>query len=568
MMEVGFMVGRKLAVPLSGDAPPTPSRLLRFLRPLKPLHPGRSAAGFVLLAAALALVPLLLATLAFGRAFRSSETDRADARLVTATRVAFDRIENAAAAAQVAARKLAASPTLQAALTAHDGAALHALRYTRDGLTVIPAEHRAGPPPVPPSGLLRTVLIVRGGVTLGRVDAVLDVTPRVAAAAAATHTDVALAGTVGVQSGRLKSWPAAVPSDRVLDVVVHGQGYRILRTPFGAGLALVALVPDRTIAASVRHRQLLVFAAGALTVVALALAGLLLHQRGILRGRRRHRSSVALVGDVAAAAHDPRALLPVLLETAVVALDAAGGSVVWDGEQIASIGSATPGGHALVLSLDDEGGDRRQVVLHPPRGGFSASDLDVANSLVAQGRIAIENARLHTVVRRQAVTDELTDLANRRRFMEVLQHEVARALRFDTPLALVLFDLDHFKQINDRYGHQAGDDVLRLAARVIRERVRETDLPARIGGEEFAVILTGTGGAGALAVAEQLRHDLSEHVHVSDQDWTLTASFGVAVLHEGDTAELLIGAADRALYQAKADGRNVVRAEAEASSAA
>jgi diguanylate cyclase (GGDEF)-like protein len=340
----------------------------------------------------------------------------------------------------------------------------------------------------------------------------------------------------------------------------------VLRTPLGSGLFLVAAVPDSRIAASVHHRQLLVFAAGALTVLALALAGLLLHQRGILRGRRRHRSSVALVGDVAAAAHDPRALLPVLLETAVVALDAPGGRVDWDGEVIASIGTETPG-RPLVLSLD-EAGSRRQIVLHPPRGGFSTSDLEVAGSLVGQGRIAIENARLHTVVRRQAVTDELTDLANRRRFMEVLQQEVARALRFETPLALVLFDLDHFKQINDRFGHQAGDDVLRRAARVIRDRVRETDLPARIGGEEFGVILTGTGGAGALAVAEQLRHDLSQYVDGPREDWTATASFGVAVLHDGDTAELLIGAADRALYRAKADGRNVVRGEAETSSAA
>src|ERR671937_1239261 len=119
-----FMGARKGAVPLSGDAPRTPPRLRQILRLVGPLRPGRSAAGVVLLAAALALIPLMLATLAFGRAFRSSETDRADGRLVTATRIAFDRIEGAATAAQSAARRLATSPTLQRALTAHDAAAV------------------------------------------------------------------------------------------------------------------------------------------------------------------------------------------------------------------------------------------------------------------------------------------------------------------------------------------------------------------------------------------------------------------------------------------------------------
>jgi diguanylate cyclase (GGDEF)-like protein len=562
-----FMPGGKVAVPLSGDAPRTPPRLQKLVRLVRPLHPGRSAAGVVLLAAALALIPLLLATLAFGRAFHASERDRVDARLITATRVSFDRIESAGTQAQAAAQKLASSPTLQQALSLRDSAALHALGYSRGGIRVTASGAGAGPPSAPPGAIVRTAFIERASTRIGRVDAVLDVTPVIRTVAHATRTQLAIANGSGLRTGPLEGWRAAVPIARVVEASVRGRSYRVLRTPLGSGLFLVAAVPESEIAANVHHRQLLVFAAGALTVIALALAGLLLHQRGFLRGRRRHRSSVALVGDVAAAAHDPHALLPVLLETAVVALDAPGGRVIWDGEVIASIGSATPG-RALVLALDEEAGDRRQIVLHAPRGGFSAADLDVAGSLVAQGRIALENARLHSVVRRQAVTDELTDLANRRRFMDVLQQEVARALRFETPLALVLFDLDHFKQINDRFGHQVGDEVLRRAARVIRERVRETDLPARIGGEEFGVILTGTGGAGALAVAEQLRHDLSQYVEVAGEDWTVTASFGVAVLHDGDTAELLIGAADRALYRAKADGRNVVRAEAEASSAA
>src|SRR5207237_2583695 len=146
--------------------------------------------------------------------------------------------------------------------------------------------------------------------------------------------------------------------------------------------------------------------------------------------------------------------------------------------------------------------------------GSTAAERELARSLAGHGRIALDNARLHGVVRRQAVTDDLTDLSNRRRFMEALRQEVARSARLDTPLALVLFDLDHFKQINDRCGHQAGDDVLRSAADAIRARVRETDLAARIGGEEFALILPGTDRQGAVSLAEHLRRAVSRTVGV------------------------------------------------------
>src|SRR5262249_54949757 len=112
------------------------------------------------------------------------------------------------------------------------------------------------------------------------------------------------------------------------------------------------------------------------------------------------------------------------------------------------------------------------------------------------------------------------------------------------------------------------DDVLRAAAEVIRRRVRETDLPARVGGEEFAIILSGTDLAGALSLAEQLRRDLSEHVRVPSREWVVTASFGVAVLGEDQSAQLLIGAAAGALYGGRARGRNrVCAAEPEPSPA-
>ena len=372
--------------------------------------------------------------------------------------------------------------------------------------------------------------------------------------------------------GRLNGLHIRTPLGVQSNLTANGTSYRVLRARLvPPSFGLVAYVPTSAIDSAAHRRQLVVGLAGLLTVVALALAAALLLRRfsgaGVGAGRR---SPVRLVGDVAAAAHDPSALLPVLLETAVVATHAHGGHCDWNGDRIATIGSPIPGRRELVLPLDDEPRDvtESRIVLYAPRVGFAGDALNVAEALVAQGRIALENAHLQTVVRRQAVTDELTDLANRRRFMEVLHQEVARAARFDQPLALVLFDLDYFKQINDQYGHQVGDEVLRATAAVIRGRVRETDLPARVGGEEFGVILSGTDVQGATALAENLRIDLTQLVDVLGPESPVTASFGVAEIGRGGTAEFLIGSADRALYRAKALGRNrVCSADGEASPA-
>jgi len=152
----------------------------------------------------------------------------------------------------------------------------------------------------------------------------------------------------------------------------------------------------------------------------------------------------------------------------------------------------------------------------------------MAESLAAQGRIALENARLHDLVRRQAQTDELTDLANRRRFMNGLEQEIARANRLGTALSLVLFDLDRFKRVNDRCGHQVGDLVLRRTADAVCEHIRGTDLAARVGGEEFAVLLPGSDASGAATFAENLRRAVEREVIVEGVAWPTTASFEVA----------------------------------------
>jgi diguanylate cyclase (GGDEF)-like protein len=180
--------------------------------------------------------------------------------------------------------------------------------------------------------------------------------------------------------------------------------------------------------------------------------------------------------------------------------------------------------------------------------------------------VSIENATLHETVERQAVTDELTGLANLRAFHTILEREIERSRRFNTPLALVMLDLDHFKHINDEYGHQQGDEVLELVADVLRDFSRDIDAPARYGGEELAVILPQTDSEGAEQLAERIRQavELLEVPRVDGQgSLRLHASFGVAALPESAaTRDGLIAAADAALYRAKRAGRNrVERAE-------
>ena len=197
---------------------------------------------------------------------------------------------------------------------------------------------------------------------------------------------------------------------------------------------------------------------------------------------------------------------------------------------------------------------------------FSHEEEELLQYLAGQAVVSIENAALHETVERQAVTDELTGLANVRAFHTILESEIERARRFNTPLALVMLDLDHFKQINDEYGHQQGDEVLALVADVLREFSRDIDAPARYGGEELAVVLPQTDSQGAALLAERMREAV-DGLEVPRVDGhgslRLQASFGVAALPESATdREGLIAAADAALYRAKRAGRNrVERAE-------
>jgi diguanylate cyclase (GGDEF)-like protein len=170
--------------------------------------------------------------------------------------------------------------------------------------------------------------------------------------------------------------------------------------------------------------------------------------------------------------------------------------------------------------------------------------------------------RQNEALEQLSITDELTGLANRRHLFDQLAHEIQRSRRYDTPLSVILIDIDHFKRINDTWGHSAGDAVLRTAAGVFRASSRETDVVARYGGEEFALLLPETALDGALTRAEALRAQVAttDTTLTNDGALRITVSLGVAALCPGENAEELMQRTDAALYVAKRKGRNRVEA--------
>jgi diguanylate cyclase (GGDEF)-like protein len=181
--------------------------------------------------------------------------------------------------------------------------------------------------------------------------------------------------------------------------------------------------------------------------------------------------------------------------------------------------------------------------------------LEVLANLVS---LSLVNARFHAEIERMAVTDGLTGLFNHRTFQEKLSGEFRRMQRLAGPLSLLLIDIDFFKKINDAYGHPAGDEVLRGIAAVIRETIRNIDIPARYGGEEFAAILLGTNHEGARKMAERLRKTISEKTFSLDgKEVVVTVSIGAATSpYDTGGREELVEKADQALYHAKRSGRN------------
>ncbi len=302
--------------------------------------------------------------------------------------------------------------------------------------------------------------------------------------------------------------------------------------------------------------------------------------------------SVRRIGEAFASGLDRDSLLEIITETAVSACRADYGTIALAGAPAAEISSGTAsdelsdvaraaesrasrsdeltdlvevGCSALASPLHRIGEREHSLgVMTIARGGdpFTDGERDVFKYLIGQTSASIENVALHEMVSEQAVTDELTGLANNRAFRDVANKEAARAMRFSHPLSLLMLDVDNFKKVNDTYGHPQGDEVLKRIGAILRDESRGIDLPARYGGEEFAVALPETGTEGATEVAERIRERIeSEPVDFIEGNGALeiTASLGVASIPEsaGDV-QALVAAADAALYAAKRSGKNRV----------
>ncbi len=192
---------------------------------------------------------------------------------------------------------------------------------------------------------------------------------------------------------------------------------------------------------------------------------------------------------------------------------------------------------------------------------FSERDLALAESIGRQAATAIQNARLFSEVQQLAITDSLTGLYNRRHFFELFSSELERTQRYNRALSVIMLDVDHFKLINDSYGHILGDQVLRTVAVRCRDTLRTVDVIGRYGGEEFAILLPETDTERAWSVAERLRQNVMQTPIDTGRDLLhITISAGVTTSAEGEqlSVETLIERADQALYAAKQAGRNRV----------
>jgi len=565
----------------------------------------------------LSLLPLAAAFWGFSTVASQSEARRVDARLQAGLRATLAAYQEALGSANSAAERLARQPSFQRALLAHDRPALARMLKGKPHLAVeAPGGFRVGKrDQLAPTrqvsvlgaagmrgNVVASVPLDRGLVSrletrsgLERADHVLLVVDgRIVAGPSGVRgrfdvlsgkpRTVSLGGTryralvAGTLDGRPTATLGVISPQRLIDAANRKATNQLL---IGLVAALVfvgcvAYVEGRTIVRTIRR----------LVEAAAAIARGDLHERVPVQGRDefallgrtfnqmafqlqtrleeleaergRLRDVTSRFSEALGATHDAELLMRLVVEAAMEATNAAGGVIVGTSGSLVKAGFPDKGAERLEVPLQAGSISFGSLILFGAE--FTDEDRMTAISLASHAVVALDNARLHRIVERQALVDGLTGLANRRQCEETLEDELARVERFGGPLAVVVADLDWFKDINDRHGHPAGDAVLREFAVLLQEAVRDVDLAGRWGGEEFVLVLPGTDLDGGAQLAERIRALLAARTPLAldGSPIPVSASFGVAAVPPAKTATELFAAADAAMYEAKRAGKNRV----------
>lgn len=489
----------------------------------------------VLWFALIALLPLAVAFYGYDSIATRSETRRADAGLESTLRGAVAVYAGQLDAAAIAAGRLASQPALQRSLRQRDQAALAHLVATVPHSSVAAPGLHVGVQSAAQEGV-RTVTVLSGGRALGHVSVHVPIDRRLLTALGgglapgnrivAVRSGHVVTG-IGIGSPVLLQ-PGHAGRVRVGTVAYRGLATAGLGEPRGLTLAVLAPQSEIDEAAHAARSRILAALLASLLLFAVAtyllgrsIVGTLrrfadaanaiargrfdervpvrgsdefaqvaksfnrmatqLEQRlaELERERARVREATARFGETLVATHDPEQLGRVVVEAAVEATRASGGMMLNSRGELARTGDPEGAKETIAFPLRVGTSDFGSLIL--AADSFDADRVEIATSLAAQAAVALENARLHGIVERQALLDGLTGLANRRSAEESLRSELARAARFGGGVCLVLADLDNFKDINDRFGHPVGDEVLQAFARTLGDTVRESDVAARWG---------------------------------------------------------------------------------------
>jgi two-component system, cell cycle response regulator len=561
----------------------------------------------------LSLLPAAAAFWGFSAVAKESETRRVEARLQAGLRAAIAAYEEQVDTASRAATAFANNPGFQSALVDGDRTAILAMLLETPNIRVESPRLNIGARPR--LAAEREVRVVGDGA-IGSVFVSVAFDQRLVAKLHQRSGLTADERVIVVSGDRIVVGPGwlrgrvEARSGETTSVEIAGERYLVLLAPGDVGGArLGVLSPESAIdaASSTLQRRLVLGLVAAVLLISLvayfegrsivrsvsriaraanAIARGDLSERVPVKGRdelarlanafnqmadqlqarleeleserSRLRDALSRFGEALAATHHPEQLLRAIVETAVEATGAHGGMIVSADGTVIEVGSPGSGSAQLELPLQASRSNFGTLFLF---GRYFDEDASVtAASLVGQSVMALENARLHRIVKDQAHVDGLTGLANRRHSEEALTAELSRAARFGGSLSVVMTDLDNFKAVNDEHGHPVGDTVLRRFARLLEALVRDVDTAARWGGEEFLLILPGTDAEGATQLAERIRTRLEETTLLTPEGIPIraTASFGVAAAEDEVSAERLVAAADAALYAAKRAGKNRV----------